>query len=76
MKGGDHPSPFATVSFPDSKKTKKKKNNYPLTELTLSGFESATLSSYFGVSAELQLLEHLWNHENKFETGIVRANEC
>ena len=20
--------------------------------------------------------EHLWNHESKFETGVVRANEC
>ena len=25
---------------------------------------------------ELQWLEHLWNHENMFETGVVRANEC
>ena len=27
----------------------------------------------FGSSAELQWLEHLWDHENMFETGIVRA---
>ena len=27
-------------------------------------------------TAELQWLEHLGNHENMFETGIVRANEC
>ena len=26
-------------------------------------------------TVELQWLEHLWNHENKFETGVVRANE-
>ena len=26
--------------------------------------------------AELQWLEHLWNHENMFETGVVRTNEC
>ena len=25
---------------------------------------------------ELQWLEHLWNHENIFETKVVRANEC
>ena len=25
---------------------------------------------------ELQWLEHLWNHANLFETGVVRANEC
>ena len=27
-------------------------------------------------TVEFQWLEHLWNHENMFETGIVRANEC
>ena len=27
-------------------------------------------------TVELQWLEHLWNHENMFETGIVRGNEC
>ena len=24
---------------------------------------------------ELKWLEHLWDHENQFETGVVRANE-
>ena len=24
----------------------------------------------------LQWLEHLWNHENMFETKVVQANEC
>ena len=23
-----------------------------------------------------QWLEHLWNHENMLEIGVVRANEC
>ena len=27
-------------------------------------------------TVELQRLEHLLNHENKFETGVVRASEC
>ena len=27
-------------------------------------------------TVELQWLEHLWNHENMFETGVGRANEC
>ena len=27
-------------------------------------------------TVELQWLEHLGNHENMFETGVVRANEC
>ena len=25
---------------------------------------------------DLQWLKHLWNHENMFETKVVRANEC
>ena len=28
-----------------------------------------------GHTVELQWLEHLWYHENMFETGLVRANE-
>ena len=27
-------------------------------------------------TVELQLLEHLWDHEIMFETGGVRANGC
>ena len=27
-------------------------------------------------TVELKWLEHLWNQENMFETGIVRDNEC
>ena len=27
-------------------------------------------------TVELEWLKHLWNHENTFETGIVRTNEC
>ena len=27
-------------------------------------------------TVEPQWLEHLWNHENMFETGVVRAYEC
>ena len=27
-------------------------------------------------TVELQWLEHLWSHDNMFETGVVRANEC
>ena len=25
---------------------------------------------------ELQCLEHLWNYEYMFDTGVVRADEC
>ena len=43
-----------------------------------SGFGSASGSGYiyFVDTGELQWLEHLWNHENMFETGVVRVNEC
>ena len=27
-------------------------------------------------TVEFQWLEHLWNHENMFETDVVRPNEC
>ena len=27
-------------------------------------------------TVELQWLEHFWNLENMFETGVVRGNEC
>ena len=26
-------------------------------------------------TVNLQWLEHLWDHENEFETGVVRAKE-
>ena len=28
-----------------------------------------------GYTVELQWLEHLWDHENMFEIGEIRANE-
>ena len=31
-----------------------------------------SLSSYFLDTVELKWLEHLWNHENMFETGVVK----
>ena len=30
----------------------------------------------FAITVEIQWLEQLWNHENMFETGEVRAYEC
>ena len=33
-------------------------------------------SSLFVYTVELQWLEHLWDYENMFETGVVQANEC
>ena len=38
-------------------------------------FKAAHLNSIIRDTAELQWLEHLWDHENMFKTGVVRANE-
>ena len=35
--------------------------------------KSLTLTNLYTV--ELQWLKHILNHENKFETGVVRASE-
>ena len=32
--------------------------------------------TFYQYEVELQWLDNLWNHENMFETGVVRANEC
>ena len=32
--------------------------------------------SYLQCTVENQWLQHLWNHENMFKTGVVQANEC
>ena len=39
-------------------------------------FENLNSVPKFTNTLELQWLKHLWNHENMFETGIVRAKEC
>ena len=38
-------------------------------------FSGNTTVMYGLTTVELQWLEHLWNPENMFETGVVRANE-
>ena len=30
----------------------------------------------FENTVDLQWLEYFWSHENMFETGVGRANEC
>ena len=37
------------------------------------GYDTLLIFIY---TVELQWLEHLWDHENMFETRVVRANEC
>ena len=32
-----------------------------------------TLDMRVTITVELKWLEHLWDHKNKFETGVVRA---
>ena len=32
-------------------------------------------NEYKQYTVKLQWLEHLWDHENQFEIGVVRANE-
>ena len=53
----------------EKKKKKKKKNTKDV------GKQSKTIQAKRLITLELQWLEHLWNHENKFETGVVRASE-
>ena len=43
---------------------------------TEQGVNIDTLAAQFSNTVELQWLEHLWKHENMFDTGVVRANEC
>ena len=39
-------------------------------------FSEKTIVNHWNViTVELQWLEHLWNHEHMFETGVARANE-
>ena len=44
-----------------------------MTELLLLNVCWFTVNLY---TVELQWLQHLWNHENMFEIGVVQANEC
>ena len=43
--------------------------NYPIIECILLKYFQAN-------TVELQWLEHLWDHGNMFDTGVVRATEC
>ena len=40
-------------------------------------YQGLFFAQYSSVTTvKLQWLKHIWNHENMFETGVVRANEC
>ena len=43
---------------------------------TLKTQTSHQICTFSVHTVEFQWLEHLWNQENMFETGVVRANEC
>ena len=50
---------------------------YVLVKLLMFGlFMNYLLFNPQHTTVELQWLKHLWNHENMFETRVVRANEC
>ena len=38
-------------------------------------FEKAVTAAPVQITVGLQWLEHLWNHENMFKTGVVQATE-
>ena len=53
-------------------------SDHPLEQFLITkNRENGEYNCWVCISAlELQRLERLWNHENMFETGVVRANEC
>ena len=55
------------------------KNNYIKIDLNvyfLLSLDQFPALAFRNTTVEHQRLEHLWDHENMFETGVVRANEC
>ena len=44
--------------------------------LLRQGILPFSFDKFLTATVELQWLEHLWNHENTFATGVVRADEC
>ena len=51
-------------------------HNLASPDLTLTDISAPMVSlSLLTCTVELQWLEHLWDHENMFETGVIRANE-
>ena len=42
----------------------------------IEGKQKSTQVSRFPCTVELQWFKHLWDHENMFETRVVRANVC
>ena len=43
--------------------------------MTVQFWNTGVTSKCIQYTVELQWLEHLWDHENMFEAGVVRANE-
>ena len=43
--------------------------------ITLQGDSNEMSQHIYQCTVELQWLEHVWNHENMFETGLVRTIE-
>ena len=62
-------------NFNYTKKKKKKRKKEKSKHLFFFLFSIFMLVHHKQYTVELDWLEHLRNHENMFETGVVRANE-
>ena len=60
------------ISLP--RKSMVRLTNHP--DMTIDVYRGHKTTQKQQHTVELQWLKHLWDHENKFETGVVRANEC
>ena len=70
---------FIMISFFQKKPFSSKYDFEENYELVMYKIDTLLYSDSCGNSrdtVEHQWLEHLWNHENMFGTGVVRANEC
>ena len=59
-----------------SSKDKSKKLKCRLLQFLFGTLRVNQMCQVASHTVELQWHEHLWDHENMFETGVVRANEC
>ena len=72
--------------FSKKKKKKKKKKNRILNFISISLYSNEFMERkcvndecYLKIAkihSNFKWLEHLWNHVNMYETGVVRASEC
>ena len=56
------------------RKKRKRKNKRKAKTVTISS--AVIIFTITRNTVDLQWLIHLWSHENMFESGVLRANEC